>query len=112
METLPLTKRREELEVAKMKMLGVTKMVKVKNKYMRGMMHVRKFSPKAREARFRWSEHVKRRDEEHAGKRMLEMELTGKGKRGRPKRRLMNEVKVDIQTVDVNEASAHEKEDP
>ncbi|XP_037776687.1 uncharacterized protein LOC119573545 [Penaeus monodon] len=100
-EALPLTKRQEdELKVAEMKMLnfslGVMRMDKVKNEYDRGTMHVRSFGDKAREAKLRWSGHIKRRDEEFVRNRMLEMELPGKRRTGRPKRRFLNAIKMKI----------------
>ncbi len=53
METVPLTKKLEvELEVAELKMLrfalGVTRMDKIRNDYIRGTTHVRRFGDKAR----------------------------------------------------------------
>ena len=42
-----------------------------------------------------------RRDSGHIGRRMLEMELPGRGRKGRLKRRFMDAVKEDIQAVGV-----------
>ena len=42
---------------------------------------------------------------------MLTMELPGKRKRGRPKRRFMDAVKDDMTAVDVTEEDAKEKAD-
>ena len=41
--------------------------------------------------------HVQRRDSGHIGRRMLEMELPGRRRRGRPKRRYIDTVKEDMQ---------------
>ncbi len=108
METLPLTKRQvAELEVAELKMLrlslGVTRQDKIRNDYIRGTAHVRKFGDKAREARLRWFGHVRRREEEYVGNRMLDKALPGRRRRGRPKRRFMDAVKEDMQVVGVTE---------
>ena len=55
-----------ELEVAENEMLrfslGVTRMDRIRNEYIRGTAHVRCFADKAREARLRWFVHVQRRD--------------------------------------------------
>ena len=47
---------------------------------------------KVREARLRWVGHVQRRDSVY-GRRMLEMELPGRRRRGRPKRRFIDAVR-------------------
>ncbi|KAF7653171.1 hypothetical protein LDENG_00086540, partial [Lucifuga dentata] len=56
LETVALRKRQEaELEVAETKMLrfslGVTRMDRIRNEYIRGTAHVRCFGDKVREAR-------------------------------------------------------------
>ena len=43
-----------------------------------------------------WYGHVRRKDDRYIGRRMLRMELSGKRKRGRPKRRFMDAVKEDM----------------
>ena len=98
LETVALTKRQEaEMEVAELKMLrfslGVTRMDKIRNEYIRGTAQVGKFGEKTREARLRWYGHLRRKDDGYIGRRMLRMELPGKRKRGRPKRRFMDVVK-------------------
>ena len=52
-----------------------------------------KFGDKIREARLIWYGHLRRKDDGYIGRRMLRMELLGKRKRGRPKRRFMDVVK-------------------
>ncbi|XP_063881686.1 uncharacterized protein LOC135111938 [Scylla paramamosain] len=114
METVPLTKKQEaELKVAELKMLRfaleVTRMDKIRNDYIRGTTHVRRFGDKAREARLRWLGHVRRSDEGYVGRRMLDMDLPGRRKKGRPKRRFMGAVKGDMQVVGVTEESAEDQ---
>ncbi|KAK3544420.1 hypothetical protein QTP86_011158 [Hemibagrus guttatus] len=92
LETVSLRKRQEsELEVAELKMLrfslGVTRLDRVRNEYIRGTAHVGRLGDKVREARLRWFGHVQRRESEYIGRRMLDMELPGRRQRGRPKRR-------------------------
>ena len=43
------------------------------------------------------------KDDGYIGRRMLRMELPGKRKRGRPKRRFMDVVKEDMAEVEVTE---------
>ena len=63
LETVAPTKRQEaEMEVAELKMLrfslGVTRMDKIRNEYIRGTAQVGRFGAKTREARLRWCGHV------------------------------------------------------
>ena len=61
-ETVALRKRQEaKLEVAKVKM-GVARMDRIRNEYIRGTAHVRCFEEKVREAILKWFRHVQRRD--------------------------------------------------
>jgi len=104
LETVALRKKDEaELEVAELKMLryslGVTRMDKIRNQYIRGTAHVGSLGAKIREARLRWFGHVLRRETEYIGRRMLEMDLPGRRRRGRPKRRYMDAVKEDLNEV-------------
>ena len=102
-----------KLEVAELKMLpfslGVTRMDKIKNEYIRGSAHVEQLGQKVREARLRWYGHVRRREVGYVGRRMLEMELPGKRRKGRPKRRYMDAVKEDMRAVGVTEEDAEDR---
>ncbi|KAK3529897.1 hypothetical protein QTP86_007215 [Hemibagrus guttatus] len=67
LETVSLRKRQEsELEVAELKMLrfslGVTRLDRIRNEYIRGTAHVGRLGDKLREARLRWFGHVQRRE--------------------------------------------------
>ena len=108
LETVALTKRQEaEMEVAELKMLrfslGVTRTDKIRNEYIRVIAQVGRFGEKTQEARLRWYGLLRRKDDGYIGKRMLRMELPGKRKRGRPKRRFMDVVKEDMAEVEVTE---------
>ncbi|KAK3528499.1 hypothetical protein QTP70_000472 [Hemibagrus guttatus] len=86
LETVSLRKRQEsELEVAELKMLrfslGVTRLDRIRNEYIRGTAHVGRLGDKVREARLRWFGHVQRRESEYIGRRMLDMELPAKLRR-------------------------------
>ena len=115
LETVVLTKRQEaEMEVAELKMLrfsiGVTIIDKIRNGYIRGTAQVGRFGEKTREAtRVRWYGHVRRKDDGYIGRRMLRMELPGKRKRGRPKRRFMDVVKEDMAEVEVTEEDTEDR---
>ncbi|KAK3554949.1 hypothetical protein QTP86_001870 [Hemibagrus guttatus] len=66
-ETVSLRKRQEsELEVAELKMLrfslGVTRLDRIRNEYIRGTAHVGRLGDKVRESRLRWFGHVQRRE--------------------------------------------------
>ena len=54
-----------------------------------------------REGNLRWYEHIMRRDQEYIERRVMEMELPGKRKRGRLKRRFFDVVKEDMREVGV-----------
>ncbi|KAK3525944.1 hypothetical protein QTP70_011034 [Hemibagrus guttatus] len=104
LEAVSLRKRQEsELEVAELKMLrfslGVTRLDRIRNKYIRGTAHVGSLGDKVREARLRWFGHVQRRESEYIGRRMLDMELPGRRQRGRPKRRYMDGINEDMKLV-------------
>ncbi|KAK3564226.1 hypothetical protein QTP86_011199 [Hemibagrus guttatus] len=113
LETVSLRKRQEsELEVAELKMLrfslGVTRLDRIRNEYIRGTAHVGRLGDKVREARLRWFGHVQRRESEYTGRRMLDMELPGRRQRGRPKRRYMDGINEDMKLVG---ASVEDSED-
>ena len=94
LETVAVTKKQvEEMEVVEMKMLrfvmGVTRKDKIRNEHIRSTLKVERLGMKIMEGRLRWYGHVIRRDQEYVGRKMMEMELQGKRKRGRPKRRFL-----------------------
>ena len=114
LETVAVTKKQvEEMEVAEMKMLrftmGVTKKDKIRNEHIRSTVKVERLGIKMREGRLRWYGHVMRRDQEYAGRKIMEMELPGKRKRGRPKRRFLDVVKEDMKEVGVKEMDIEDR---
>ena len=87
LETMAVTKKQvDKMEVAEMKMLRfameVTRKNKIRNEYIRGTVKVERLRMKIRDGRLRWYGHVMRRDQEYVGRKMMEMELPGKRKRG------------------------------
>ncbi|KAK3533076.1 hypothetical protein QTP70_006575 [Hemibagrus guttatus] len=115
LETVSLRKRQEsELEVAELKMLrfslGVTRLDRIRNEYIRGTAHVGRLGDKVREARLRWFRHVQRRESEYIGRRMLDMELPGRRQRGRPKRRYMDGINEDMKLVGARVEDAEDRD--
>ena len=64
---------------------------------------------KMREGRLRWYGHVMRRDQEYVGRKMMEMELPVKRKRGRSKRRILDVVKEDMGDIDAKETDVEDR---
>ena len=113
-ETVAVTKKQvEEMEVAEMKMLrfvmGVTRKDKMRNEHIRSTVKVEQLGMKMREGRLRWYGHVMRRDQEYVGRKMMEMELPGKRRRGRPKRRFLDVVKEDMGEVGAKETDVEDR---
>ena len=114
LETVAVTKKQvEEMEVTEMKMLRfamrVTRKDKIRNEHIRSTVKVERLGMKMREGRLRWYGHVMRRDQEYVGRKMIEMELPGKRKRGRPKTRFLNLVKEDMREVGAKETDVEDR---
>ena len=108
MKTMAVTERQVgKMEVAELKMvrwaLGVTRMDKIRNEYVRGTAKMAKLGDKLRNARLRWYSHVKRREEGYVEKRMIEIAVPGRRKRERPRRRWMDLTREDIERVEAKE---------
>ena len=92
--------------------LGVTRMDEIRNEYTRlhseGQHRWEGFERK-HEARLRWYGHLRRKYDGYIGRRMLRMELPGKRKRGRPKKRFMDVVKENMAEVDVTEEDTEDR---
>ena len=104
LETVTVTKKQvEKMEFVEMKMLrfamGVTRKDKIRNEYIKGTIKVERLGIKMREGRLKWYEQVMRTDQEYLRRRMMEMGLPGKKKRGRLKRRFLDVVKEDMGKV-------------
>ena len=108
LETVVVTKKQvKEMEVTDIKMLrfamGVTRKDKIKNEYIRDTVKVEQLGMKMREGKLRWYGHIMRREQQYIGRRVMEMELPGKKKRGKPKRRFLAVVKEDMEKVGARE---------
>ena len=108
METVAVTERQMgKMEVAELKMvrwaLGVTRKNKIRNEYVRRTAKIAKLGEKLWNARLRWYGHVKRREEDYVGKRMMEMTVPGRRKTERPRRRWINLVREDMERFGARE---------
>ena len=113
LETVAVTKKQVgEMEVAEMKMLrfamGVTRKDKIRNEHIRCTVKVERLGMKMREGRLRWYGHVMR-NQDYVGRKMMEMELPGKRKRGRPKRKFLDVVKKDMEEVGAKETDIEDR---
>ena len=96
LETAAMTKKQErQLEVAEMRMNEIM------NEHIRTTLMVDMFKQKVR-----WYGRVKHRmlySNHYVGRKVLEMQLPGKRKRGRQKRRYLNVMKENMQEVAARE---------
>ena len=83
--------------------MGVTRKDKIRNGHIRSTVKVERLGMKMREGRLRWYGDVMRRDQKYAGRKMMEMELPGKRRRGRPKKKFVDVVKEDMGEVGAKE---------
>ena len=114
LETVAVTKKQvEEMKVAEMKMLnfamGVKRKDKIRNKHIRSTVKIERLRMKMMDGRLRWYGYVMRRDQKYVGRKMMEMELPGKRRRGRPKRRFLDVVKEDIKEVGAKETDIEDR---
>ena len=70
---------------------------------MRGTAKIPKLGDKLRDAMLRWFGHVKRKEEGYVGKRMMEIVVPGRRKRGRPRRRWMDWARENMEKVGAKE---------
>ena len=114
LDTVAVTKKQvEDMEVTEIKMLrfsmGVKRKNKIRNEYIRGTVKVERLGMKMRERRMRWYGHIIRRDQEYVGRGMMEMELPGKRKKGKTKKRFLDVVKEDMMDVRAREKDIENK---
>lgn len=87
--------------------LGMAIMDRVRNEYNGGTTHVERFGDKVRETRLGWFGHVQRTCSGHAGQMILNIEQPDKS--GRPQRRSMDAVNLDMQRVGATEVGDRDK---
>ena len=110
-ETWATTRGQEaRLEVNEMRMLrwmcGVTRRDKIRNEHIRGTTRVVQASKKITEKRLKWYGHVRRMKEEHIVRRMLDVDIPGKRRRGRPNLRGKDACKRDMTQAGLKEDNA------
>ena len=103
-ETWATTRGQEaRQEVHQMRMLrwmgGVTRRDTIRNEHIRGTTRVVQASKKITEKRLKWYRHVRRMKEEHIVRRMLDVDIPGKRRRGRPNLRWKYACKRDVTQV-------------
>ena len=103
----------KKLDVAEMRMLiwmsGVTKLDRIRNERIRGTTKVGEISKKVQEIRLKWYGHVLRREEEYVGKRVMAMEVPGKRRRGRRKRRRLDNIRNDLSERELSGEDAQDR---
>ena len=107
-ETWATTRGQEaRLEVDEMRMLrwmcGVTRRDKIRNENIRGTTRVVQASKTITEKRLKWYGHVRRMKYEHIVRRMLDVDIPWKRRRGRPNLRWKEACKRDMTEVDLKE---------
>ena len=109
-ETWAVKKAHEKkLDVAEMRivrwMRGVTKLHRIGNEIIRGTTKVGEISKKVQESMFNWYGHVLRREDEYVVNMVMVMvmEVTGKRRRGRPKRRWLDNIRNDLSGEEVQD---------
>ena len=77
-------------------MCGITRRDRVRNEYTRGSLKVGSLGRKIQESRLRWFGHIERRDENYVNRKIENLEVGGRRKRGRPKLRWRDKVREDL----------------
>ena len=100
-ETWPIKRAQERrMEVAEMRMLrwmcGVTRRDRIRNDYIRGTVKVTEVTEKMQERRLQWFGHVMRKEEESVCRRVMNMEVPGRRRRGRPRKRWRDTLNEDM----------------
>ena len=113
-ETWAVKKAQEmKLEVVEMRMLrwmsGVTKLDRIRNEIIIGITKVGEISKKVQESRLKWYGHVLRREEKHAGKIVMLIEVPEKRRRGRPKWRWLDNIRNDLSEIKLSGEEAHDR---
>ena len=90
-------------------MSGVTKLDRIRNERIRGTTKVGEISKKVQESRLKWYGQVLRREDEYVGKREMAMEVQGKRRRGRPKRRWMDSIRNDLSDKELSREDTQDR---
>ena len=88
----------------------VTKLDRIRNERIRVTTKVGEISNKVQESRLKWYGHVLRREEEYVGMRLMVMEVPGKRRRGRPKRRWLDSIRSDLSERELSGEEAQDRD--
>ncbi len=110
-ETCATAKVQEaRLEINEIRMLrwmfGVSRKDKIRNEHNRGTSRVVQASKNITEKRLKWYGHVRRMKEEQIVRRMLDVDIPGKRRRGRPNLRWKDACKRDMTQAGLKEVNA------
>ena len=113
-ETWAVQKAQEKkLDVAEIRMerwmSGVNKLDRIRKEIIRGATKVGEISMKVHESRLKWYGHVLRREYEYVGKRAMAMEVPGKRRDGRPKRRWLNIIRNELSERELSREGAQDR---
>ena len=89
-------------------MSGVTNLDSIRNERIRGTMKVGEISNKVQESRLKLY-HASRREEEYVGMSVMVVEVPGKRRRGRPKRRWLDNIKNDLSERELSEEVSQDR---
>ena len=84
----------------------MTRRDKIRNEHIRGTTRVVQASKKITEKRLNWYGHVRRKKVEHIVRRMLDVDIPGKRRRGRPSLRWKDACKRDMTQAGLKEDNA------
>ena len=90
-------------------MSGVTKLDRIRNERIRGTTKLGEISKKVQESRLKWYGYLLRREDEYVGKRVMGMEVLGKRRRGRPKRRWLDSIGNDLSERELSREDAQDR---
>ena len=82
---------------------------KIQNEHIRETTRVVQVSKKITEKRLKWYGHVRRMKEEHIVRRMLDVDIPGKRRRGRPNLRWKDACKRDMTEAGMKEDNATDR---
>ena len=89
-------------------MSGVTNLDSIRNDRIRGTMKVEEISKKVQVSRLKLY-HASRREEEYVGMSVMVVEVPGKRRRGRPKRRWLDNIKNDLSERELSEEVSQDR---
>lgn len=90
-------------------MCGVTRMNKVRNDFIRGTVKVSQINKKVQEGRLRWFGHIRRGSDEYVSRKVEEMTIGRKKRRGKPRIRWIENLRKDLRKKRLREEDAKDK---